>query len=137
MNKEDNRKDFEYFDQWNETKKQTHASAGYLPFYHKRQIRWCRLGVNVGFEQDGSGTAFARPILVLKAFNRNVCLVIPLSTSTKENPYYKPIGLVEGREAAAIISQIRLIDTKRLDQLITTLDKNNFNKIRKAVKGML
>jgi mRNA interferase MazF len=125
------------FDTWNKIKKQTHDSEGYLPFYHERQIRWCRLGANVGFEQDGTGTEFSRPVLILKAFNRNVCVIIPLSTSTKINPYYISIGLVKGAEASAIISQIRLVDTKRLDQHIHTLNKEKFEKIRKAVKNML
>lgn len=125
------------FDQWNRIKKQTNAADGYMPLYRERQIRWCRLGVNVGFEQDGTGSDFSRPVLILKAFNRNVCLIIPLSTSTKKNLYYRPIGLVEGRQASAIISQIRLIDTKRLDQHITTLDKEIFAQIQKAVKALL
>ena len=125
------------FDQWNKIKKQTHGSQGYMPLYHERQIRWCRLGVNVGYEQDGSGGDFSRPVLILKAFNRNVCLIVPLSTSTKKNVYYKPIGFVEDRAAAAIISQIRLIDTKRLDQHIMTLEKKKFAEIQKAVKAML
>jgi hypothetical protein len=39
-----------------------HAIA---PFYHKREIWWCSLGVNVGFEQDGTGTNYDRPVLVI------------------------------------------------------------------------
>jgi mRNA interferase MazF len=125
------------FDQWNEIKKQTDSADDYFPLYHERQIRWCRLGVNVGFEQDGSGSAFSRPVLVLKGFNRHVCLIVPLSTSTKQNAYYKPIGVVDGRKASAIISQVRLIDTRRLDQLMTTLDEKVFAGIQKAIKDML
>ncbi len=39
------------FDQWNAEKKKTHANEEYFPLYSEREIRWCRLGVNVGFEQ--------------------------------------------------------------------------------------
>jgi len=46
------------FDKWNKLKKETHSNDEYLPLYHERQVRWCRLGVNVGFEQDGTGKDF-------------------------------------------------------------------------------
>ncbi|OGG50966.1 hypothetical protein A2704_02630 [Candidatus Kaiserbacteria bacterium RIFCSPHIGHO2_01_FULL_54_36b] len=124
------------FDGWNEQKKVIHAREDVL-LYHERDIRWCRLGTNVGFEQDGTGTGHARPVLVLKAFNRSACLVVPLTTSTKQNPYHVSIGLVSNRPASVIISQLRLIDTKRLTVKIMVLNRAKFDKIRKAIKEML
>lgn len=124
------------FDGWNEQKKGIHAGA-HAPSYREREIRWCHFGVNVGFEQDGTGEGRARPALVLKAFNRAVCLVLPLTTSTKKNPYHVSIGLVNDKQAAVILSQVRLVDTKRLEQRIAILDKETFGVIRKAVKDML
>lgn len=124
------------FDKWNELKKKTNADDDYLPLYHERQVRWCRLGTNVGFEQDGTGQDFSRPVLILKGLSRNVCLIIPLTTSTKTNEYRIPVGVIEDTKAVAIISQIRLIDTKRLDKQIATLDKKTFKRIRKAVKDL-
>lgn len=129
-----NKKDF---DAWNLEKKKAHAQEEYLPLYHEREIRWCRFGVNIGFEQDGTGKDFARPALVLKGFSRRVCLVIPLTTSPKRNRYYVSVGEVDGNSAAAIISQLRLVDTQRLDQHIATLNKEIFKDIRKSVKAML
>ncbi|KKU60054.1 MAG: hypothetical protein UX81_C0005G0050 [Parcubacteria group bacterium GW2011_GWA2_47_12] len=125
------------FDEWNEIKKKTNADDGYLPLYHERQIRWCRLGANVGFEQDGTGQDFSRPVLILKGLSKNVCIVIPLTASTKTNEYRVSVGIVGDIEAVAIISQIRLIDTKRLDKQIATLEKKTFQRIRKAVKDLL
>ncbi len=125
------------FDGWNRIKKKTNEDDTYSPLYHERQIRWCRLGANIGFEQDGTGEDFSRPVLILKGFSRNVCIVIPLTTATKENEYRVSVGAVDGTKAVAIISQIRLIDTKRLDKQITTLDKKTFLRIRKAVKDLL
>lgn len=92
------------------------------------------LGVNIGFEQDGTGKEFSRPVLILKGFSRHVCLVVPLTTSTKENPYYLSVGTIDGKNARVIISQIRLIDTRRLDQHITFIDKKLFETIRKPSK---
>lgn len=125
------------FDKWNKRKKYINGQADYLPLYHQREIRWCRLGVNIGFEQDGTGEEYSRPVLIMKGFSRQVCLIIPLTTSAKKNRYNIPIGEVAGRQAAAIISQLRLIDTKRLDQQIATLDKEIFETIRKTVKDLL
>lgn len=124
------------FDGWNIDKKQTHDRKDIL-FYREREVRWCRLGVNVGFEQDGTGTGYSRPVLVLKGFNKHVCLVVPLTTSIKKNPYHVPAGDVCGKKSFAIISQLRLLDTKRLDTKLCVLDVDTFNKIRKAVKDML
>ena len=125
------------FDGWNSRKKQTHDQSEYLPLYRERQVRWCTLGVNVGYEQDGTGEGFSRPVLILKGFSRHVCLVVPLTTSRKSNPYHVPVGMVEGRDAYAVISQLRLIDTRRLYLLIHTVDVGTFDRIRKAVKDML
>ena len=125
------------FDVWNEEKKMIHEHA-HAPLYHEREIRWCHFGVNVGFEQDGTGVGRARPALILKGFSWSVfCLVIPLTTSAKQSPYHVAVGEIGGRAAFAIISQLRLVDTKRLEALVAILDKQAFERIRKAVKDML
>ncbi|HTA27015.1 MAG TPA: type II toxin-antitoxin system PemK/MazF family toxin [Bacteroidia bacterium] len=124
------------FDKWNIQKKNINAELeGRL--YRKREIWWCVLGINVGFEQDGSGKNYQRPVIILRGFSKQVCLIVPLTTSTKENPYHVPVGTVEGKAAFAIISQLKLIDTKRLKNKIIVLDKATFETIRKAVKAML
>lgn len=123
------------FDQWNERKKQINAKQP--NFYRARDIRWCSLGVNVGFEQDGTSEAYRRPILIIKGFSRHVCLVVPLTTSTKKNPYHHSVGLIEEREAFVILSQIRLIDTKRLHDRLAILDKEKFEEIRKAIRDII
>lgn len=110
---------------------------GHAPLYHEREIRWCHLGTNIGFEQGSTGSGRSRPVLVLKGFSRAVCLVLPLTTSQKQSRFHIPVGTVAGRSAAAIISQIRLVDTKRLYKKIATLDSKTFAGIRKAVKDML
>lgn len=124
------------FDGWNGEKKAIHADA-HAPLYHEREVRWCHFGINIGYEQDGTGEGHARPALVLKGFSRSVCLVIPLTTSQKQNPYHVPVGSMGGKEAFAIISQLRLVDTRRLEQRLGVLDKGSFDRIRKAVKDML
>lgn len=123
------------FDNWNKRKKEINEEEP--NFYHQREIRWCSLGINIGFEQDGTSKTYRKPVLILKGFSRNVCLIIPLTTSRKKNPYHISAGIIEGEEAFVILSQIRLIDTKRLHDRLVVLDKNKFEEIRKALKSLI
>jgi mRNA-degrading endonuclease toxin of MazEF toxin-antitoxin module len=123
------------FDSWIAHKKTINEAPGKL--YSKRDIWWCSLGVNVGFEQDGTGKSYERPVVVLRGFSRAVCLVVPLTTSTKENKYHVALGDIDGKPAAAIISQIRLVDTKRFIDKIGMLDKVKFEEMKNAVKALL
>jgi mRNA interferase MazF len=125
------------FDSWNTDKKHIDSNVNYLPLYRERQVRWCRLGINIGFEQDGTGKEFSRPVLILKGFSRRTCLIVPLTTSDKKSKYLIPIGFINNKKAQIIISQIRLIDTRRLDKHIATLDKRSFCKIKETIRGFL
>lgn len=124
------------FDQWNVQKKRIHDRES-SPFFHTREIWWCSLGVNVGFEQDGSGREYRRPVLVLKGMSRQTCFVVPLTASSKSHPLRPSIGMVDGKAAYALLSQIRIIDSKRLVRKIGLLDKVVFSEIQKAAKNML
>jgi mRNA interferase MazF len=124
------------FDAWNAIKKNI-DHAGECRLYNAREVWWCALGVNVGFEQDGSGGEYDRPVLILKGLSRETCLVIPLTTSLNEHRMRIPVGMVDGRAARALLSQMRVVDTKRLVNKIGFLEHEVFTSIRKAVKDML
>ena len=102
-------------------------------FYHEREVWWCALGLNVGFEQDGKGEDFSRPVLVIKGFSKNILLCIPLTTKPKEGKYYHDINLGDGLARKVILSQIRLIDSKRLEEKICTLDEIQFGSIKQKI----
>lgn len=120
------------FDSWNNLKKTTHES-GEHKWCNERDVWWCHLGTNIGFEQDGKGEARLRPVLVVKKFNQFVCLVVPLSTKLKKNRYYIEFNNDKEVPSAAIISQIRLIDTKRLFKRESKLPQEDFARIKKAI----
>lgn len=124
------------FDAWNSNKKQIHI-RGETKLYHAREIWWCSLGVNVGFEQDGSVEEYRRPVLILKGLSKQICLVIPLTASAKQHPLRPSIGILEGVDAHALLSQMRVIDTKRLVRKIGYRNKETFQSIRKAAKDIL
>lgn len=123
------------FDGWNEVKKHTNSEQPRL--YTVREIWWCRFGVNVGTEQDGRGEWFVRPCVILRGFGPDACLVVPLTTSTRKHSLRILVGVVDGREACANLSQLRVVDTRRLERKIGFLDKEIFASIRKAAKALL
>jgi len=122
------------FDRWNEMKKRTHSGRSH--FYTVREIWWCRLGVNIGSEQDGGDKLFLRPCLIIRAFGPDTCIVVPLTTSEREHPLRFPVGDVQGKKATALLSQSRAIDTRRLVEKIGFLDKAIFTQLRKAVRRL-
>ncbi len=101
-----------------------------LPDIHKRDIFWARLGYNIGFEQFGKGEHFTRPVLVLRKFNKRLFLAIPLSTKIKEDNEYYVKYTFKGVFGSALISQARVLDTKRLTDYIGRLDEKNFANIK-------
>lgn len=124
------------FQKWH-NKKEALDKEGPRIFFHEREIWWCSLGVNIGFEQDGKGPKFQRPVVVLRKFNNQVCLILPITTKLKTNKYYFPIDLGDKRERRIILSQLRLIDGKRFLDKMTTLSKKQFKKLEKAVHMLL
>lgn len=120
------------FQSWHILKSQLHENKSEV-FFHEREIWWCTLGANIGFEQDGRGEYFDRPVLVLKKFNLDICLIVPLTTSGKKGKYYFPLGEIEGKNATAVLSQIRLIDRKRLMNKVYIVEEKVFNQLVKKV----
>lgn len=121
------------FQEWHKKKTDIEHSSDVRVFFHEREVWWCSLGSNVGFEQDGKGGKFARPVLVFKKFNKEIFWALPLSTRLKEGKFYSPIDLHDGVIRVAIISQLRLTDGKRLIDKIGVIDETNYADIQKAV----
>ena len=105
-------------------------------YFHEREIWWASLGANIGYEQDGKNESFERPILILKKFNRYVLWILPLTSAIKESKYYFKTTY-RGKEYSIILSQMRLISSKRLLRKIRILPKSEFEAVREAVKGFL
>jgi len=122
------------FDNWNVEKKRTNEEQPRL--YTVREIWWCRLGVNVGSEQDGSEKLFLRPVVIIRGFGANTCMVIPFTTSSRRHPLRVSVGKIQGKTARAILSQIRVVDTRRLVEKVEFLDKEIFAQLRKAVRAL-
>jgi len=124
------------YTKWHEKKSQINEIEP-RPFFHKREIWYCTLGVNVGFEQDGGGQDFLRPVIIFKKFNNEIFWAIPLTHTQKETKYYFQFIFQDGSSSAAILSQIKLVDARRLDHKIGDISKDDFEKLIKKFKDLL
>jgi len=76
------------------------------------------------------------PCVIVRGFGASACLVAPLTTSKRTHKMRVDVGIIDGRVARANISQIRVIDTKRLVEKVGFLDKNVFVKLRKSIRDL-
>lgn len=107
------------------------------PFFHEREIWFCALGINVGFEQDGRGEQYLRPVIILRKFNNEVCLVIPLTKNNKKGVHYFNFTYQDDLISTAILSQIRLIDAKRLEYKSGTISEKDFGGLKQKFTQLI
>lgn len=119
---------FKDFETWN-IEKIGIDKRNHHPYCNEREIWWCSLGINVGVEVDGKNGKFERPSLILKYINKDIVLVIPLTSKQKSDVNHCKITTVN-RVSFAKISQIRVISTKRLLRKINTLEIGEFNRVK-------
>jgi len=124
------------FQKWHSEKSDLHNEK-VRPFFHLREVWFASLGMNVGFEQDGKHEKFLRPVIILKKFNNQVCWAIPTTKKPKKGIHYFSFEYDEGESTTAILSQLRLIDSKRLDYKIGTMKENDFAEMKKRLIAFL
>ncbi|MDR1422439.1 MAG: type II toxin-antitoxin system PemK/MazF family toxin [Coriobacteriales bacterium] len=101
--------------------------------FKEREIWLCNIGENVGYENDGKGGRFTRPVLIVKAFNRQTCFVVPLSTTPKRTVYHFVFDGNTGKESVALLSQPRTVDASRLNRKIGMVSEQDFKVIKRCL----
>ncbi|HEY9583640.1 MAG TPA: type II toxin-antitoxin system PemK/MazF family toxin [Candidatus Paceibacterota bacterium] len=129
----ENKKDF---DGWNVNKKAVNNKVAPL-FWYEREVWWNSLGINIGHEQDGSSEDYSRPVLILRKLSHDTCIIMPLTTSKNIHKYRPSIGIFEGEENKVVLTQMKVIDSRRLLKKIGTVNLNIFNEIRKIARELL
>ncbi len=124
------------FQKWHNKKAQV-DNIEKRPFFHEREIWFCHLGTNIGFEQDGAGKDFQRPVVIIRKFNNEIFWAIPLSKTKKRSRYYYAFPFDKTTMSVAILSQIRLIDAKRLSRKIGDLSESDFANLIEKLKALL
>jgi mRNA interferase MazF len=117
-------------------KSEVHNDCMYPKGYKERDLWHASIGENIGFEEDGKGKTFDRPVLILRAFNKQFCCVVPLSTTGKRGKFYCSFDGGTGKVSVALLSQIRTIDTSRLRHKIGVCKMWNFLEIKRKIRKL-
>lgn len=124
-----------WFENWTKLKIRIHTSERIL-YFRQKEIWWTALGANVGFEQNGKNESFERPVLILRKFSKDMFLGIPLTSRIKPGIYYFDLTTA-GIKSSAILSQIRLMSSKRLLRRMGFIPTEIFIQIKERLKGII
>lgn len=123
------------YDHWNNIKQQL-DSIKEPPLFKEREIWWCSIGVNVGFEIFGKNDELTRPVLILRKHSHFTFFGLPLASKRKNIPTSYPLS-INNREGSILLDQGRTLDSRRLRKRILRLSEDNVEEIRKALHRCL
>lgn len=130
------------FDSWNNEKKQIQIKSLPKNFYiNKREVWFVKMGINLGFEENGKDQ-FLRPVLVLKKVG-NLFFTVALTSKGKENNFYHKFDHIELHNpkyqdsSYAILSQVKVMDKKRFFENIGTVPQDEFEMIKQKLRTLL
>jgi mRNA-degrading endonuclease toxin of MazEF toxin-antitoxin module len=106
------------------------------PLFNEREVWYCHLGTNIGFELDGKKTELLRPAIVFKKLSKDTLLIIPLTKTLKNGSWYSP-SFIQNKEGRFCLNQIKMIDSKRLKYKIAQIDDKDFEKLKQDFDKML
>jgi mRNA interferase MazF len=124
------------FKEWHKNKSDIHENKQ-RPFFHEQEVWFASLGSNIGFEQDGVGESFLRPVVIIKKFNNEIFWGIPTTKKNKKGVYYFRFNWGKDNGSSAILSQIRLVDSKRLFYKIGQISDKDLKEIKKRIISLL
>lgn len=120
----------ELYNQRNEEKQFLTNKDMNTTFVNSREIRYCKLWVNIWFEQNGKKD-FRRPVLVLKKVGA-LFLVCPLTTKIKDNKrHYLLPEWCTPKTSMLMLSQIKIVDKRRFMHKIGDVSHSDFITIQK------
>jgi mRNA interferase MazF len=106
------------------------------------EIWWADFGMPFGSEPG-----FFRPVVILQAdtFNRSkigTVIILPLTTNlilseAPGNVYLEKTETELPKDSVAVVSQITVIDKKRMREMVGTLKKERLNEIEEGIKLVL
>ncbi len=117
------------FLEWVRLKEKLHDGVNRPPLFKEGEVWWCSFGENVGIEVNGKGRKFSRPAIIFKKLSADGFFAIPLSTKIKIGTWYVPITHREIK-CVAVLSQARVLSSKRLLEKYGELDAEDFETVR-------
>lgn len=133
--------DLKNYDDWNHVKKSTNKNKRKLGI-KPREIFWAKIGQNVGFEQNGKGKNFARPVIIIRKLTSELFIGIPTTTTYREsNNYFHSFTYYDVDKnilnVTALILQLKVFSTKRLMNKIGMINKNDFYIVVQKSKSLI
>ena len=124
------------FVDWTRVKIKIHASV-YKRFPHKREIWWISLGKNVGVEMNGKHENFERPALVIRQYNNDASLILPVTSQQKEGNWFYDFVGASGESNSVNLSQLRTVSHKRFLRRVGKMDSSAFLEIKEKLKNFV
>ena len=118
------------FDKWNKSKKGL-ENVPITKYVHPKEVWWCALGLNLGAEIDGKNENFERPVIVMKVYNKETMVVLPITTKQKDDEFHYKIQ-TEGKIVWVKLTQVRVISSKRLLRKVAMLEETMFNELKEV-----
>ena len=120
----------EQFEQWGSLKQNMHH-FGVQGKFRQGEIRWCRIGMNIGYEIFGKGAYFKRPVLIMKKYSANIFFGAPLTTKKHVGDWYYSLDH-NGQTRYVVLNQARVFDVKRLEQKMYELNEFELFRVKQA-----
>lgn len=124
-----------WFTDWARLKPQIHFSESDV-YFRERQIWWASVGQNIGSEENGKHGNFEHPVIVLKKFNPQTFLAVPISTAAKEGTHRLVFTNNEGRFIANL-SQMRVLSSQRLLRLVGVMPSAAYARLQRMYREMM
>lgn len=125
------------YDIWNKQKKRIQASPSANIFPKEGEIWISIFGKNIGYEQNGIGDNFSRPVLIIKKFNNQMFWCVPLSTKQKKFDFYFNFLDPNNKKVSLILAQLKLMSIKRFNRKIYTISDNHIFIVKERLKKFL
>ena len=74
--------------------------------------------------------------MIIRKFNNEVFWAVPLTRTNKESLYYFHF-ILHDKESVAILSQVILIDARRLSHKIGEVGEVEFGQLKQKIKALL
>jgi hypothetical protein len=116
------------FDHWNEQKSKLNNMNPSFSF-KEREIWFCYLGLNVGYEEDGDARTFLRPVIILKKLSNKTFFAIPLTRTPRFGKEYFTVIDSHG-VSFAMLSQGRTLDGRRLEYRSRIMSEDEFESLK-------
>lgn len=124
------------FADWFSLKIRLDDSAHKPPLFNEGEIWWCSTGENIGSEISGKGSHFRRPVLVIRKLDRFAFIGVPLTSRYKEGTWYFNLR-IKDKDNFAILAQVRHVDYRRMDKILSTITSNDLQYIRESLVNII